>query len=274
VDLRRVPAAGLAEGGATAVALWCILLSFGLLPGVVADDYGVETILVVGMVIGASRLRRVLRPMLIAGATAVLVVALTPLSSVISARWLRDDPVPESGVAAVVVLSAGLTPDTTTTFEALDHLITGLELIRARKSDLLVTTTVEQRFSTGHVSSQTDQARIVDLFGGGVRWLRSPVAHSTHDEAVLSAAMLQPQGVRRIAVVASPMHTRRACASFEAVGFEVVCVPSRMRGAAGRIISPSPRFRLAAFGEWVYEVAGIAKYRTLGWVHASTGGTQ
>jgi hypothetical protein len=70
------------------------------------------------------------------------------------------------------------------------------------------------------------------------------------------------------------MHTRRACASFEAVGFEVVCVPSRMRGAAGRIISPSPRFRLAAFGEWVYEVAGIAKYRTLGWVHASTGGTQ
>ena len=254
------------EGGAIGVALWCVLLAFQLLPGVLADTPGVLLFGTAGAVAQASRLRRGLVVILILAAAVVVVVTETSLSNVIAAKWVREDQFPASGVSAVVVLSAGLNPNNTINSEALDHLINGLELLRARKANVLVTTTVEQRFPTGLIKSTLDQSRIVSLFGADSQWIRTAPGKSTRDEALRSAQLLLPQGMRRIAVVASPMHTRRACSAFEAVGFEVTCIPARIRSPGGRDPGPWPADRLKVFGDWVYEVAATARYRADKWL--------
>jgi uncharacterized SAM-binding protein YcdF (DUF218 family) len=262
----RVRVGRLLHSGAIGIAVWCIAFAFGVLPNVMADTYGVMIMLVVGIALGLTRYERVLSSALMVGAATIVVVALTPLSDAIAVRWMRADAAPSSSVAAVVVLSTGVTPDTAMTSAALDHLITALELVRSGKSSLLVTTVVEQRFPSGHVSSADDQARIIGLLGGGANWLRTPPVHSTRDEAVMSAALLFPRGARRIAVVTSPMHTRRACATFRSVGFDVTCIASRLRGPAGRIIVQSPSDRMTVFGDWIYEVTGMAEYWMRGWL--------
>lgn len=242
------------------------MFAFQLLPGVLADTPGVLLFGTAGAVAHASRLRRGLLAILILAGALVVVVTETSLSNAIAATWVREDQFPDSGVAAVVVLSAGLNPNGTINSEGLDHLINGLELLRAHKANVLVTTTVEERFPSGLVKSTLDQSRIISLFGADSQWIRTAPGESTRDEALRSAQLLLPQGMRRIAVVASPMHTRRACSAFEAVGFEVTCVPARIRSPGGRDPGPWPADRLKVFGDWVYEVAATARYRADEWV--------
>ena len=89
--------------------------------------------------------------------------------------------------------------------------------------------------------------------------------HSTRDEALRTAALARRAGWRTVAVVTSPLHTRRACATFERVGLAVVCVPSEERSFALRHLR-SPGDRLEAFGYWLYETLGWLEYRRRGWV--------
>lgn len=267
--IRRVPVAWIVEGGAIGVALWCILFAFQLLPGILADTPGVLLFGTAGALAQASRFRRGLLVILIVAAVVVIVVTETSLSNVIASKWVREDQLPDMGVSAVVVLSAGLNQNGTINSEGLDHLIDGLELLRARRAKVLVTTTVEEPFPTGLVKSTLDQARIVSLFGADSQWIRTAAGKSTRDEALHSAQLLLPQGMRQIAVVASPMHTRRACSAFEAVGFEVSCVPARIRSPGGRDPGPWPADRLKVFGDWVYELAATGMYRAQGWLGSS-----
>lgn len=256
------------EGGAIGVALWCILFAFELLPGEAADTAGVLLFGLAGLVIGVTRFHRGLSVILALAAAVVVVVTQTSVSNVVASKWIRNDQFPDSAVQAVVVLSAALNPNGTISSEALDHLITGIELVRVGKGDVLVTTTVERPFHTGLVTSALDQSRIVALAGVQARWIRTPPVNSTRDEALRSAELLLPRGIQRIAVVAAPMHTRRACSAFEAVGFDVICVPGRARSPGGGDPGPWPADRLNVFGEWVYEVVGMTKYRANGWLRS------
>jgi uncharacterized SAM-binding protein YcdF (DUF218 family) len=88
---------------------------------------------------------------------------------------------------------------------------------------------------------------------------------TTHDEALRTAEIARREGWRTVVVVTTPLHTRRACATFERAGLAVVCVPSEERTFALRHLD-APGDRLAAFGEWLYETLGWIKYRHLGWV--------
>ena len=264
--IRRLPWRQIIEGGAIGIALWCMLLAFRLLPGETADTLGVVAFGLAGIGVRVSPLGKFLLPVLAVGAGVILIVTQTELPGVVASNWIRCDAVPESGVGAVVVLSASVNANQTMSGEALDHLLTGLELTAAGKAPLLVTTTVEQVFPTGLATSEADQSRIVGLFGRQIRWIPTRPGKSTRDEAVNVAGLLLPQGIRRIAVVASPMHTRRACATFEAVGFVVTCVKARSRSPDGASIGSWPRDRLTLFGDWVYELASTAKYRMKGWL--------
>jgi len=199
-------------------------------------------------------------------AAVVLIVCVTPLSEAIASHWVRNDPMPETGIDAVVALSASLNPDTTVSDEALDHLLLAAELVRSGRAPILVTTTTDERYPPGPIASTVDQGRVVTLAGLGAVWLQTSVTNSTHDEAVESWKLLQPRGARRVAVVASPVHTRRACATFEAVGFTVTCIASRNRDPNAQIFAQGPRDRIAVFGAWVYELAAFAKYRARGWL--------
>src|SRR5438105_13794 len=199
----RLPVKRAIEGSAIGVALWCILFAFQLLPGATADTPGLLVFLFVGVALTLTRLRIVLLAVLALSAGLVVLVAETPLSNALAFRWARQDPLPASTLPAVVVLSAGLNPNGTINSEALDHLLTGLELVRAGRATVLVTTTVEQRFPHGAVTSTTDQARIVSLFQFNGRWVRTLPGRSTRDEALRSAQLLFPPNVRRIAVDAA-----------------------------------------------------------------------
>jgi uncharacterized SAM-binding protein YcdF (DUF218 family) len=203
-------------------------------------------------------------------ATIVVVVTQTAVSDKAAVRWIRSDAFPDSGIAAAVVLSAGLNANNTMNGQALNNFLTGLELIAAGTAPMLVATTVQHRFPDpiGVLSTEADQLRILTLFGREVRFQRTPPGRSTREEALAVKALLLPQGIADIAVVASPLHTRRACSAFEAVGFTVTCVPARSRSRGGAFPRSWPADRLFLFGDWVYELAATANYRMNGWLAA------
>jgi hypothetical protein len=63
------------------------------------------------------------------------------------------------------------------------------------------------------------------------------------------------------------MHTRRACSTFERVGFQVTCRAARTHHR----VTWHPkvaRDRLEAFRDYVYELLGIAEYRARGWLNS------
>jgi uncharacterized SAM-binding protein YcdF (DUF218 family) len=256
------------EGGALGIALWCVLFALRLLPGLSAATEGVLLFGLAGMAAGAIGLLGYAVAIVAVLATIVVVVTQTPVSDAVAAKWIRCDAFPDSGVAAAVVLSAGLNSNSTMNREALDNFLTGLELTTSGTAPVLVATTVQQRFPNpiGVLSSQAAQSRIVTLLGREVRMQHTPPGTSTRDEAVLVAALLFPQGIANIAVVASPLHTRRACSAFEAVGFRVTCVPALSRSRDGTAPRSWPADRLSSFGDWVYELAATAKYRMNGWL--------
>jgi uncharacterized SAM-binding protein YcdF (DUF218 family) len=254
------------EGAAMGIALWCILFTLQLLPGITSDTWGVALFSIAGAFFGVPPLRTALVATLIIAAGLILLVTETSVANAVASRWIREDGLPTTPVDAIAVLSAGVNPNNTISGEALDHLLYGLELVRAGKSRVLVTTTVQEKFPKGVVSSVPDQARIIGLFGQNVRWLRTAPTESTHDEALRSADVLLAQGIRRIILVTAPMHSRRACAAFEAVGFSVSCSPARTRSPGGREPGPWPADRLRVVGDWTYEVLATQKYRSAGWL--------
>jgi len=66
-------------------------------------------------------------------------------------------------------------------------------------------------------------------------------------------------------VVTSPMHTRRACATFAKAGFQVTCVAAFEHDTpASRPHSPGER--LAAWRAYLHERLGMVKYGWQGWV--------
>ncbi|HWG35101.1 MAG TPA: YdcF family protein [Gemmatimonadaceae bacterium] len=227
---------------------------------------GISCIAAAGGAVGLSRFGSAALVTLGIVTAVVLIVSITPLSEAIASGWVRNDRVPQTGLDAVVALSASLNPDSTISGEALDHLLLAAEVVRADDAPILVSTTTIDRYPPGPIVSTIDQERIVQLIGPKIRWLRTSVTTSTHDEALASLKLLKPTGAQRIAVVASPVHTRRACATFEAVGFTVTCIASRNRDPNEQILSQRPRDRIAIFGAWLYELAATAKYQMHEWL--------
>lgn len=264
------------EGGAIGVAGWCILFALHLLPGLLADTPGVLLFALAGALTYGTRLRGPAVGVLIAGAVLVVVVAETPIAGALASRWVRADRFPAAKLGALVVTSAGVNPNGTMSGEALDHLLTGVELVRAGRSDVLVSTTVEERFPQGVVNSAVDQSRIIALVSPPPpKWMQTAPSESTRDEALKSAALLLPRGITTIGLIAAPMHTRRACGAFEAVGFSVTCIPARARAAGGGWMpGPWPEDRLTVFGDWVYERVATWKYRARGWLSPANTGLQ
>lgn len=199
----------------------------------------------------------------------VIVGALTP-ALVRPARALIRADNPSGQVDAVVVLSSGLSDDARVSFTGVDRLLSGIALARSQRSSsgdstVPLVLTVVTRGGEGGLSSVADQRRILEVAGetAAVHW--TPPVFSTRDEARAVAALALVQRWERIAVVTSPLHTRRACATFERVGINVTCVPSETRDFAVHSLR-SPRDRLRATQLWVYETAGTIYYRLRRWM--------
>ncbi|MBM7061410.1 YdcF family protein [Pseudomonas sp. UL073] len=68
-------------------------------------------------------------------------------------------------------------------------------------------------------------------FGVAVRWQESS-SRTTWENALNSAALLRPQGIRRVVLVTQASHMPRARWCFERAGFEVVVAPLGYLGVA------------------------------------------
>lgn len=168
--------------------------------------------------------------------------------------------------AAIVVLGAGNNANAaeyggdTVGSTSLIRLRYGARLHRLSGKPLLVT---GGRGYGEHPSEAEVMAQALETsFGVAVRWTETS-SSNTYENAVNSAAILHPLGVTRIYLVTNGSHMRRAVASFEAVGFDVVPAPTVLMHDFGfnpYALIPKGKALDAsatAFHEWL----GLAWYR-------------
>jgi uncharacterized SAM-binding protein YcdF (DUF218 family) len=214
----------------------------------------------VGAVLGITRLRPIL---LIAGGILALIciaVAYTPLVSVVGHPLIRRDSIP-ARVDAIAVLSAGFTSDGMMRRETLERLLSGITLARGGLAPVMLVSM--ERATWG--SDSADLQSVISLIGAGTRTILVDSVTTTRTEALRMKAIARANGWQTLAVVTSPLHTRRACATFEAVGFRVVCVPATVRGS-GLIPGSIAEDRLRDFRSWLYETFATDSYRRRGWI--------
>jgi uncharacterized SAM-binding protein YcdF (DUF218 family) len=224
---------------------------------------------VLAMAVGAWLGARVpVRTIAIASAiTAVLVyvIGFTSLMRGPVHALIRRDSIPAERLDAVIVLSSAVSADSLLDPAAVERLLTGLALFRDNGARLLVTTRSAVSESDHRLESDTDRRRLIDLAADTGRWHAVGPVSSTRDEAVRTAALLLPLEQKRVAVVTSPLHTRRACRTFEKVGFQVTCVPADERLYTVYTYNSSTT-RLHATADWLYEELAMLKYRLHGWI--------
>jgi len=251
-----------------------LLLAGGWMMGItealgVQRPLAIPAALVVGLVAG----RWVVTPMallLLAQLVLIGVGLWSPLVPSLAAPFVRADvpsvaAVNMDAIDAVFVFSGGVNSRGLVSGEAVDRLLTGIAL-RARRPTLpLVVSNVRSgdRF-TGRASHDDQQALIALVpAAGGAEWIDSVA--STRDEAVrLSRRAFQARW-RRVAVITSPMHSRRACATVEALGLPVTCVVAPWRPAAWPARTASDR--MVILQRLTYETLAWAQYRVTGWAH-------
>ena len=251
--------------------------SIGLLAAMalmLADIPGIPGRLAFAFVVGAATVgaliavfggTRIIAYLAVTAALCTAIVTMTPLVDGLVSSWIRRDALPSVPLDAVVVLSSGVNQDGAIDVSGIQRLQAGLAVSHQNRARLLITTRVADRRGGRVVTSDADQRALIELGGDTSTWrIVSPV-FTTHDEALRSAELLAPANTRTIAVVTSPLHTRRSCLTFEKVGFRVVCVPSVERRYAVQHLS-GPQARFIAFVDWLYEQLGMIKYRARGWV--------
>lgn len=259
----------LAALGATVSALtWVaagVLTGLGKLQSLIIPGAAVAA--VVGIPLALTRLRTIIWGIAALVIAAFLLVALTPfVSAVLVPRALvRADSLPKEPLDAVVVLSGGITQDSLLLPEALDRLLSGLALMNRGVGRALVVT--EPRRGGDGATAARDQRSLRQLVDRPFEMLAVDSVHTTHDEAIGAWRLLHPRRMTRVAVVTSPLHTTRACSTFERAGFSVTCVPAVTRAYV--IDDPDGADdRLALFRDWLYERAALIEYRERGWLAA------
>lgn len=259
-----------ARSAAIAVLVWTGAAALGIpdLFGVTPNDvFAIAG--VAGALLGIAGAERALRAAAAVVALLLVLVTSLPLVAAVAPSLVRRDrPAADSGavVDAIAVLSSGVGDDGMIQGEGVDRLLEGLRLAQ-RTTRPLVVSVVRPRHDAW-VSSLADQQRLVALAGIGDRLLTVDSVGSTHDEARRMTALARARGWRRVALVTSPAHTRRACATFERAGLAVVCTPAPARDAAWGGPTPlrTPGDRLRVTASWLYEEIGWVVYHARGWV--------
>jgi uncharacterized SAM-binding protein YcdF (DUF218 family) len=244
--------------------IWLALALLGV-PSVFHTDslIGLIPFAIVGLLVFLTRFARVVAWIAALLVVVLVVVAYTPIINGTSRALIRTDPMPASA-DAVVVLSAGVTVDGFLQGQGLDRLLTGLSLVKRGVAPVLIVTREDRDLGNRHVSTAADQDRLIALTGV-TTVAATPLEASTHDEAMAVKRIVDKNGWKRVILVTSPFHTRRACATFEHVGVVVSCRPADSRDIAVRSLA-SPHDRVGAFSMWIYELAATLQYKRHGWV--------
>jgi len=87
----------------------------------------------------------------------------------------------------------------------------------------------------------------------------------THDEALAVARLFRSRGWKKVLAVTTPAHTRRAAGCLEALGLQVISVPSIETRYDYETLD-EPRDRLRGLSAVLHERLGTFVYRWRGWI--------
>jgi len=237
----------------------------GALAGFLARDLGFSEIAsawVPGALLGALLSGARLRAWLFAGLAVLGVlwfaVAFTPVAKGLSRGLVRREaPQPAD---AVVVLASRLQADGELTAASEARLLRAAELLRGGWATRLVLTELPAPVPSHAAAAAT----LLERLGVAGELVSVGPVRRTRDEALRVAALCRERGWRRLLVVTSPLHSRRASAALERQGLRVVSCPSR-ESLYDLETLDRPRDRLLAFGELLHEWAGLWLYARRGW---------
>jgi uncharacterized SAM-binding protein YcdF (DUF218 family) len=254
------------DGAILGIGIWLLLLTLGFawtfhLSGL----DGMLPCALAGGLLCWYGMRRVIIAVGAALSVALFVIAYTPIVQRPVYGLIRNDPLP-AHADAVMVLSAGVNNDGTISSSSVDRLIKGVELVTNGIAPVLVVSREAYILDGKTISSRQEQEKIIGLSRPGLsHMIVAGVTHSTHDEAMRARELFRANNWKRIVVVTSPAHTKRACRTFEKAGVVVSCVASAARDLAlNNLVDPFDRVK--AFQLLLYETAGTIRYRQLGWL--------
>lgn len=215
---------------------------------------------VAGAGLAATRARNLVPGSVLLLALLWTVVVVTPLSRAMIQPLRRADvPAPSD---AVVVLSSVVRPSGTLTTAAAIRLYSGIELVRQGYAPRLVLTELpDPNGSYSAAARERLSALELDIpvvtAAGRVR--------NTHDEALAISRLARERGWQRVLLVSSPLHLRRAAATFEKAGLTVLACPAL--SPHYDVDNPVGRSaRLWAFRDGLHEWPGLWVYRWRGWL--------
>lgn len=222
--------------------------------------------LLIALVLGAVLVRWLHRSMVVTTILLCLCVVVglfTPLVPAVAKQFVRNDAVAMDSVDAVFVFSGSMNARGMVSDEAIDRLLTGIAL-RARRPTLpLVVSTIRYEVNGTEVTSAADQRLLIGLAPASGPVVALDSVWSTRDEAVQLTRHAFLARWKRVIAVTSPMHSRRACATVEALGLAVTCVAAPWRPAAWPARTTTDR--LVVMQRVVYESLAWLQYRLTGW---------
>jgi len=244
------------------------------------DPFTLAILLAVAALLTWSRRRLALRFLL--ASILVLVIFSTSFVPNLLVRSLeeqyRDAGVDVPPAQAIVVLGGALRlPSGRHGLSALidptDRLLEAFRLYRSGKAPLIFCSGGNNPIGSpaGQLPEATWMARLLEEWSIPATAIQVETGSiNTRENALLSYQALAPRGIRRIILVTSAMHMRRAVGAFRKVGFEVLAVPADFRTgwAEEPLLSrllPKPdnlSFSEEALREWL----GILVYRLRGWI--------
>jgi uncharacterized SAM-binding protein YcdF (DUF218 family) len=256
--------AGIIAGAAGGIACSLILDQLGV-PHVFGfgDNAWLVPLCILGALTGVTRYALAAGAVSIGLLALLLLVSWTNIIVAPALGFIRHDPLP-AHADAVVALSAGVTPDGYLTQQGTDRILSAASLVKAGVAPVLLVTHENRTMRGMEFNSSADQRRIAALASIPMVVTGGEV-NSTHDEALEVAKVVSARKWGRVILVTSPFHTKRACATFEKAGLTVTCIPSDSRDIAVHRLQFSHE-RLQAFQMWLYETAGMVRYRQLGWI--------
>jgi len=157
--------------------------------------------------------------------------------------------------------------------QAGDRILMGAEVIRAGKAPVLAVGG-GWMLVNGERKSEADAIRswlVSWNLTGGREIVSLGVTADTRDEALHFAAIAKERGWRRVLLVTSANHMRRAAAVYRAIGIEPIPVPCNFLAAS----EPLPRWipvgipgvtGFDRLGVWLHETVGWAIYCQRGWL--------
>jgi uncharacterized SAM-binding protein YcdF (DUF218 family) len=215
---------------------------------------------VFGMVVWPTRLRGLLAGGLVFMGLLWLAVTMTPLSRALCEGLVRRDPPSPEPADAVFVMASGVQTDGELGSIGLARLERGLSELRAGHAPRLLLANIDNR-----PSHREAVARIITELRLEVELVEVGSAATTRDEALLAARLFREKGWKRVVLVTSPLHSRRAAAVFEKVGLEVVSSPASETGFDLETLIGADN-RLEAFGNALHERVGSLVYGWRGWL--------